>query len=127
MERLVRLVTTTSLSYNEEGKETFHRLGRNVLKIVAFGMQLAPGSYEIRSNKGGIAVSGEVTLHGEHIYIQLGDGIDFGGAGKRFMYRYCKHNRDYTGGINRWMSYTKLWLDFEGMVREFKLTERNGI
>src|SRR3546814_7609220 len=37
-----------------------------------------------RSNKGGIAVSGEIILHGEDIYVQLGLGI---GSGREVMFR----------------------------------------
>ena len=125
LRRLFNLVTGTDLSYNEEGKAKFHRLARTVLKDVAAEMDLAPGSYEIRSNKAGIAVSGEVTLHGEHIYIQLDQGIDFG-DGKQFIFRHCQHRKDYTGGFNRWMTYKEL-LDFPAAVEQFKKANENCI
>lgn len=102
---LVNLVTTEQLAYNHEGKEKFHKLAKKVAKEIAHRLNLPSGSYEIRSNKAGIAVCGEVTLHGEHIYIQLSQGWNL----PRFMYRYCANQKDYTGGVNQWMD----WQDFE--------------
>jgi hypothetical protein len=40
------------------------------LAHLARALQLPEGSYEIRSSKGGNTVSGEVTLHAEHVYEQ---------------------------------------------------------
>ncbi len=51
IKRLVNLVETTDLSYNEDGKTKFHMLARRVLRDVAAGMELAEGTYDIRSNK----------------------------------------------------------------------------
>ena len=91
-----------NLSYVQpEIKDKFHRLGREVAKEIASLLGLSPGSYEIRSNKGGIAVSGEITLHAEHLYIQFF-------RGERFLWRICRHNRDFSGLTNQWMSFDDL-------------------
>ncbi len=101
---MVSLLNGTNLSYNQEAKEKFHKLAKKACKEIAEKLGLQKGTYDIRSNMAGIAVSGEVTLHGEHIYIQLGQGS----FRDRFMYRSCKGRKDYTGGPNRWMYWDTL-------------------
>lgn len=118
-QQLAQLVISTDLSYNMEGKAKFHRLGKKVLKEVAAKMGLTPGSFDIRSNMGGIAVSGEVTLHGEHIYIQLSQGSFY----KMFMYRHCNGRKDYSGGVNRWKDFSDL-NDLDKAVEYFKREEQ---
>lgn len=89
-------------SYSDSGhdlKERFHRAAKKVLKSLAQEIGLPDGSYDIRSNKGGIAVSGEVTLHGEHIYVQMYES-SFGNGGIEMMYRSCKSRKDYSGDQN---------------------------
>lgn len=86
-------------------KRSFHSLGRKFLKDLANELDLAPGSYEIRSNRGGVAVSGEVTLHHDGLYVQLSDNM---GAAPQLLYRTCKGRRDYSGGVNNWMSLSRL-------------------
>ena len=68
---------------------------------------------------GGIAVSGEVTLHGEHIYIQLSQGSFY----KMFMYRHCNGRKDYSGGVNRWKDFSDL-NDLDKAVEYFKREEQ---
>jgi hypothetical protein len=43
----------------------------NALKALADALRLSSGEFDLRSNKGGIAVSGEVTLHGDDLYVQV--------------------------------------------------------
>ena len=96
-------------AYSEVGarkKERFHQIGAHLCKEIAAKLGLAPGTYDIRSNKAGIAVCGEVTLHGESLYLQFGQSI----TGLGFMYRRCEGRKDYggKGGRNCWMKYEKL-------------------
>lgn len=93
-------------------KLNFHRLGKQVLRAVAKEMGLQSGTYEIRSNLGGWAVSGEVTLHGEHIYIQLSQTVGV-------LYRSCRGRMDFTGGDNNWMEWEKLY-NLPRACEEFK-------
>jgi len=51
-------------------KEKYHRMARKQLHKLAQQLDLDPGDYEIRSNKGGVAVCGEVTLHTDTLYIK---------------------------------------------------------
>lgn len=123
LKELVELVTKLDLAY--EGKEKFHRLGKRVCRQIADAIGLQEGSFDIRSNKGGIAVSGEVTLHGEHIYIQLSQSC-FGNR-DRFMYRSCRDRRDYTGGPNRWMDWNDLLNKWDMAIGEFRDAIYKGV
>jgi hypothetical protein len=115
----VEMMNTKRINaYTEQGakwKKCFHSEGKRILKTIANMLGLQPGTYDIRSNQGGIAVSGEVTLHGEHIYIQFYQG----GMGNQFMYRSCKGRGDYTGGDNHWMKWDDL-LDLPRACKLFK-------
>lgn len=87
-------------------KATWHKTGKKILNSLAKELGLAKGTYDIRSNMAGVAVSGEVTLHGENIYVQFSQsslGTNFG-----FMWRTCKGRKDYTGGANQWSRWETL-------------------
>jgi hypothetical protein len=87
-----------SCSYDEHQKQRFHTTARARLKKLAAELALRPGTYAIRSNKAGIAVSGEITLHHERAYIQVGQ---FGlSSGHGILIRTCKGRKDFTGGPN---------------------------
>jgi hypothetical protein len=84
-----------------ETKEAFHTTAKAALKEVADALELPKGSYEIRSNKAGPAILGEVTLHGENIYVQVGE------SPHGILYRTCKGRKDYTGGGNQWLGWDR--------------------
>lgn len=86
-------------------KKAFHLVGKSVMKAIADALKLPENSYDIRSNYGGIAVSGEITLHAENIYIQA--SVD-NAAGGSILYRVCKGRQDYSGGGNHWMAISDL-------------------
>lgn len=52
----------------------------------------------MRSNAAGPAVSGEVTLHSDELYVQ----VSCNGGGGEVMYRRCRRRRDYTGERNNY-------------------------
>jgi hypothetical protein len=85
-------------------KKEYRNLGRRILKHIAEQMELAPGSYEIRWNPGGIACSGDHTLHTDKVYLALHDNIGLGW----FYWRTCKGRKDYTGGANQVISWQSL-------------------
>lgn len=85
------------VAFNEEPKESFHREGKRVLHALATELGLKTGEFDLRSNKGGVAVSGEITLHTDKIYVQISEGI---GKGMEVLFRTCEGRRDYTGGRN---------------------------
>lgn len=78
--------------------------GRSILKQLAKALNLPPGSYEVRVNKAGPAVSGDIHLHGEWIYVSLTQGFN----GGNFMWRYCDGMKDYTGRANHWAQWEQL-------------------
>ena len=88
------------------GKEAFHREYRKALKAFAKRLGLPEGSYEVRSNKGGPAVLGEVTLHADTLYMQV--HRSFTGEGIQVLYRSCKGRKDYSGGCNNYMPVAAL-------------------
>ncbi len=92
----------TPVAYDAAAKRAFHAGARRQLKRLAIALGLAPGSYDLRSNQGGIAVSGEITLHTDHVYIQAcqpATGHDTG-----ILFRTCKGRKDYYGGRNHFAS-----------------------
>lgn len=118
----VRLASGSYIGYNAVVKVEFLRKARQMAKLIAKQLGLAEGTYEIRTNKGGIAVSGEVTLHADHLYIHLGQ--TWGGMEQRFYYRACRNQKDYTGGTNRWMLWSDL-LDPNVYVPAFASAMKN--
>ncbi len=88
--------------YDAPAKRAFHSHARRQFKRLAAALGLSPGAYDLRSNQGGIAVSGEVTLHADHLYVQAcqpATGHDTG-----VLFRTCKGRKDYHGGPNNFAS-----------------------
>lgn len=91
--------------YGRSVKGEFLKTARAFLKRYAREvLKLDPSTYDLRVNHGGIAVSGEVTLHSENLYISIEAGCFEG----RFMWRTCTGRKDYTGGINQWTTASAL-------------------
>ena len=90
------IVTLARVSpYNEERKKAYKTEALRWLRAIAKRLELNKKDYDIRFNPGGIAVSGEATLHHEKVYIQTSEtGI---------MWRTCDGRKDYIGGPNRWL------------------------
>lgn len=106
-------------AYSQEGfdkKEAFHRQGKKFLKALAAEMGLLAGEFDVRSNKGGIAVSGEVTLHADQVYIQLRESA-VGQRGVHVLYRTCDGRKDYSGGTNHWQSLRHLASNDDALER----------
>ena len=76
------------------------------MRRLADALGLAEADYEIRSNKGGVAVSGEITLHGEDVWVSLGLGAL--GADHEICFRRVRGRRDHHGARNRWASSREL-------------------
>jgi hypothetical protein len=102
----MRNVWNTVVAYNPNLKAAFHRHGRTVLRALAAQLNLNAEQYDIRSNKGGIAVSGEITLHSDSIYVQIYQPAFCGRTD--VLIRTCKGRKDYTGGRNHILPATVL-------------------
>lgn len=88
------------VAYDERAKRLFHSDGRKALRTLADALDLAEGSYGITSQRGGVAIAGDVTLHADHIYVQL----SLGGMGAGVMFRKVADRRDFVGERNHWAS-----------------------
>lgn len=95
-----------SCAYDEAQKSRFHSTARARLRRLAVELKLAAGSYDLRSNKAGIAVSGEITLHHEAVYVQVSQSALGGDMG--ILIRTCRGRRDYMGGANNCASLALL-------------------
>ena len=76
-------------------KDLFHSECMELLKFIAYEMGLKTSDYDLRSNKGGIAVCGEITLHTDSLYVQISQSSM---QGLDILYRSCDGRKDYTGG-----------------------------
>ena len=95
-----------SCSYDDQQKRRFHTTARSRLKKLAAQLGFPSHSYDLSSNKAGIAVSGEITLHHDRAYIQVGQ---FGlSSGHGILIRTCRSRKDYTGGANHFVALAML-------------------
>ena len=96
-----------SCYYNVAQKTRFHREAKVRLKALAHLLHLDTEDYDLRQNKAGSAVSGEITLHADHLYVQVtqtgGDNLN------AILIRTCKGREDYAGGQNHFVPLS--WLD----------------
>ena len=91
-----------SVAFDAEAKRLFHSRAKSQLRRIAAALGLEPGSYDLRSNQAGIAVSGEITLHGDHLYVQVSQSAM--GHHSGVLFRSCKGRKDYVGGPNNFAS-----------------------
>jgi hypothetical protein len=90
------------VAHDEHAKRLFHSRARSQLRRLATALGLSPGSYDLRSNPAGIAVSGEITLHTECLYVQASQSVM--GNANSILFRTCKGRKDYVGGPNNFAS-----------------------
>ena len=87
--------------YNEACKNTFKKLSMKLLRDVD---NILGTKGKVSFNAGGIAVSGDASLHSDTIHLFFNaDGCGLGICG-----RTCKGQSDYQGGANRWFSFDQL-------------------
>jgi hypothetical protein len=90
------------VAYDSDAKHRFHCHAWVQLRKLAEALGLEPHEYNLRFNPGGIAVSGEITLHADHLYVQASQSAM--GADSGILFRSCEGRRDYTGGRNNFAS-----------------------
>lgn len=110
MGRLVKAMAG-HIGYDAEAKIEFEAAARQALRRVYHVLKLRPEGGNsirptIRFNAGGIAVSGEVTLHSDGLYVQVAES--YSGKGNEVMFRFVKSRTDYSGGPNHWASAAEL-------------------
>jgi hypothetical protein len=106
------------VSYDPEAKRLFHAQARRRLLELAAALGFAPCAFDLRSNEGGIAVSGEVTLHADRLYVQASQPAT--GSDTGILFRSCRDRRDYVGGVNNFASLDLLHRPDE-LARRIKL------
>ena len=94
------------ITYDAEAKTAFHREAKSSLRALARELGLGPEDYDLRSNYGGVAVSGEITLHSDQAYVQISLGCM--GQGREVMYRRCSGRSDYSGDRNHYCDIAKV-------------------
>ncbi|NNM78002.1 hypothetical protein HJG53_13935 [Sphingomonas sp. ID1715] len=94
---VLALLARRGVAYDEEAKRLFHSAARKALRDLAQHFALTPPDYDLRVNAGGIAVSGEVTLHSDLVYVQVSIG-SYGGH--EILYRSVRGRDDFCGGRN---------------------------
>jgi hypothetical protein len=99
-------IATTPVAYNESAKREFLRTGEQMAILMASKMGLNEDQYEVRVNKGGIAVSGDVVLHTDAHYVRLSQSTGILESG--FLVRSCEGRGDFTGGRNHFVKWEDL-------------------
>ena len=102
----LRVLAHRGVAYDEAAKRAFHVEGRTAMHRLASALGLAAGTFDVRSNKGGPAVSGEVTLHSDDVWVQL--SLSSCGADNEVTFRRVQSRRDYVGGRNHRASVREL-------------------
>ena len=94
---------TKSFSYCDPYlKNSMHRAAVRYMRLLAAELGLPPNSFDVRSNKAGIACSGEITLHGNSIYVQVSESF-MAPQALHFLIRGCKSRKDYSGMGNNFV------------------------
>src|SRR3546814_693895 len=91
---------------DEHAKRLCQSEGRAAMRRLADDLARDEGSFDIRYNKGGPAVSGEVTLHGEDVWVQLSLGLS--GPAREVCFRKVQGRDDHLGDRNCWASIREL-------------------
>lgn len=97
----------SDVSYDTLRKQAFHRTGKCLLQRIANALGLDKKQYDLRSNLGGIAVSGEIILHSDTLYLQLSQGALMQGR-TQILYRRCDGRKDYVGHVNHFIELARL-------------------
>jgi len=103
---VLRTLAYRGVSYDEAAKRVFHSEGRAAMRRLAEALALDAGTYDVRSNKGGQAVSGEITLHGDEVWVRLSLGVF--GPNHEVAFRQVRGRDDHCGGRNHWASINEL-------------------
>lgn len=117
---------TTAEGYSR--KDEFHEAAVSALRDVAAALGYKAGQFEVRSNKGGVAVTGEITLHTTDFYLQLSETAWNPKLG--VMFRAVRGLDDYGTGTdarcqNQWMKRME-FLNRNSLVRRLRaLRESN--
>lgn len=115
----VQWVQHRSFCYAEPAdKNRFHLESKRVLRILAKQLGINAGDYELRSNKGGVAVSGEIILHSSSLYVQIHGAWSCRGI--QILFRRCSGRDDMAGKVNHFAPIHAL-LDMKTLVERMNV------
>lgn len=103
---VLKTLALRGVSYDEPAKRLFHSEGRAAMRRLADALGFDEGGYDIGSNKAGPAVSGEITLHSETLWVQLSIGPF--GPDREVCFRKVRDRHDHIGERNHWASVREL-------------------
>ena len=103
---VLKTLALRGVAYDEPAKRLFHSEGRAALRRLAEALGLEEDTFGIRCNKAGPAVSGEITLHGETLWVQLSLGPF--GPDREVCFRKVRDRQDHIGERNHWGSVREL-------------------
>ena len=103
---VLKTLALRGVAHDEPAKRLFHSEGRSAMRRLADALGLDEGSYDIRSNKAGPAVSGEITLHADTLWVQLSIGPF--GPDREVCFRKVQSRQDHIGERNCWASVREL-------------------
>lgn len=113
------------VAYDTAAKDLFHADGRRALLRLAEALGLSDGEYDIRSNRGPVSHSGEITLQTDEVRVQL--ALTALGPGHEVNYRRVRDRHDHLGDRARYATVRELLNAerFAGrLCRELRLAPR---
>jgi len=111
--------------YDEQNarlKRLFHRRGKQLMQRIASDLGYEANTFDVYSNPAGVAVSGEVTLHCDDLYVQFSRSC-VGGGEMDILFRSCEGRKDYRGGQNHFLPFESL-RDYSSFLRVLKACRR---
>ena len=94
------------VGYDAAAKDLFHTDGRKAMRNLADALGLEPARYRIHSNRSHASQSGEITLHGDEVLVQLSLGSP--GPDNEIVYRKVDGLHDSIGDVRRYASIRDL-------------------
>ncbi len=91
------------VAHDAVAKCVFHTQARRRLRLLGAALGLTHDDYDLRTVKAGISVSGDVTLHGDHVYVRVSQPAA-GSDEEGILFRACEGREDYVGGDNNFAS-----------------------
>ncbi len=96
-------------------KDLFHQKACYFLKQLIGDLNMSV--FEVRSNKAGPGVRGDITLHTPSFHVTF-VASRYGLTNEVVMFRSCKGMRDFSGGTNQWTTIKKAGgADFQARLK----------
>ena len=111
------------VAYDAAAKDLFHVEGRAALRRLAAALGLSEGEFDLRSNRGHVSQSGEITLQTDEVRVQL--SLTSLGSGHEVNYRRVRGRHDHLGDRARYAMARELLASerfAERLRRELRLT-----